>query len=261
LKVGVFDSGLGGLTVISAIQKVFKGADIFYIADTAYAPYGEKTTQQILERCDNITNYLLQKHDIEALVVACNTATSAAIEHLRRKFPFLIVIGTEPGIKPALMISKTSKIGVLATPSTLKGSKYQELVNELSSIKKVKLYEQACIGLVEQIEKGEIDSEKTFKMLEKWLTPMKMNSVDTIVLGCTHYPLVHNVIKKIMGENTNLIQTGDAIANRLISLSLEIEHKNKGDLSISICHTGEINKNMIERILDNKKIIIRKCDI
>lgn len=261
MKVGVFDSGLGGLTVISAIQKVFKGADIFYIADTAYAPYGEKTTQQILERCDNITNYLLQKHDIEALVVACNTATSAAIEHLRRKFPFLIVIGTEPGIKPALMISKTSKIGVLATPSTLKGSKYQELVNELSSIKKVKLYEQACIGLVEQIEKGEIDSEKTFKMLEKWLTPMKMNSVDTIVLGCTHYPLVHNVIKKIMGENTNLIQTGDAIANRLISLSLEREHKNKGDLSISICHTGEINKNMIERILDNKKIIIRKCDI
>jgi glutamate racemase len=261
LKVGVFDSGLGGLTVISAIQKVFKGADIFYIADTAYAPYGEKTPEQILERCDNITEYLLEKHEIKALIVACNTATSAAIEHLRKKFPFLIVIGTEPGIKPAVLVSKTSKIGVLATPSTLKGNKYQDLVNELASIKKVKIYEQACIGLVEQIEKGEIDSKKTFQMLEKWLKPMKEENVDTIVLGCTHYPLVDSVIKKIMGKDINLIETGNAIAKRLLALSSEIEHKNEGNLNISVCYTGEINMKMIERILENKNIEVRNCKI
>jgi glutamate racemase len=261
LKVGVFDSGLGGLTVVSAIQKVFKGADIFYIADTAYAPYGEKTPQQILERCDNITKYLLEKHGIEALIVACNTATSAAIKHLREKFPFLIVIGTEPGIKPAIMITKTLKVGVLATPATLKGNKYQDLVNELSSIKKVELYEQSCIGLVEQIEKGEIDSQKTFDMLEKWLNPMKANNVDTIVLGCTHYPLVDSVIKKIMGENINLIETGNAIANRLLALSSNKGHKNEGILKISICYTGQININMIERILENKNIEVRNCTI
>jgi glutamate racemase len=92
LKVGVFDSGLGGLTVVSAIQEVFKGAELFYIADTAYAPYGEKTVQEILNRCDNITQYLLSNHGIEALIIACNTATSAAIKHLREKFPFLIII-------------------------------------------------------------------------------------------------------------------------------------------------------------------------
>ena len=261
MKVGVFDSGLGGLTVVSSIQRVFKGAELFYIADTAYAPYGEKTVEEILDRCDNITKYLLEKYGIEALIVACNTATSAAIKHLRENFPSLIIIGTEPGIKPAIINTKTSQVGVLATPATLKGDKYQLLVNELSNIKEVTLYEQACIGLVEQIEKGEIDSPKTFDMLEKWLKPMKKNGVDTIVLGCTHYPLVDNIIKKIMGNDITLIETGNAIANRLKLLSEEKGHLNQGNLEISVYHTGEINKQMIEKILENKNIEVRKCTI
>ena len=257
----MFDSGLGGLTVVSSIQKVFKGAELFYIADTAYAPYGEKTPEEILNRCDNITTYLLQNHGIEALIVACNTATSAAIKHLREKFPFLIVIGTEPGIKPAILNTKSLNIGVLATPRTLKGDKYQLLVNELSITKKVKLYEQACIGLVEQIEKGEIDTKETFDMLQKWLHPMKNENVDTIVLGCTHYPLVEDLIKKIMGNNITLIETGDAIANRLKILSELKGHINEGPLSINVCHTGLINIYMVNKILDNKNIEVRKCTI
>ena len=261
MKVGIFDSGLGGLTVVSSIQKIFKGAQLFYIADTAYAPYGEKTPEEILNRCDNITTYLLQNHGIEALIVACNTATSAAIKHLREKFPFLIVIGTEPGIKPAILNTKSLNIGVLATPRTLKGDKYQLLVNELSITKKVKLYEQACIGLVEQIEKGEIDTKETFDMLQKWLHPMKNENVDTIVLGCTHYPLVEDLIKKIMGNNITLIETGDAIANRLKILSELKGHINEGPLSINVCHTGLINIYMVNKILDNKNIEVRKCTI
>ena len=261
MKVGVFDSGLGGLTVVSSIQKVFKGAELFYIADTAYAPYGEKTVEEILNRCDNITRYLLENHGIEALIVACNTATSAAIKHLREKFPFLIVIGTEPGIKPAILNTKTSHVGVLATPATLKGDKYQLLVNELSNIKKVTLYEQACIGLVEQIEKGEINTKETFDMLEKWLRPMKEKNVDTIVLGCTHYPLVDDIIRQIMGKDITLIETGDAIANRLKLLSEEKGHLNEGKLDINVCHTGQISRFMIDKILDNKNIEVRKCTI
>ena len=261
MKIGVFDSGLGGLTVVSSIEKIFKGAELFYIADTAYAPYGEKTSEQILERCDLITTYLLKNHGIEALIVACNTATSAAITHLREKFPFLIVIGTEPGIKPAIMNTKTLNVAVLATPRTLKGDKYQLLVNELSAIKEIKLHEQACIGLVEQIEKGDVDTKETFNMLEKWLEPMKNNNVDTIVLGCTHYPLVANVIKQIMGNEITLIETGDAIANRLKILSEEKGHINEGPLKIDVCHTGIINKYMIEKILNNKNIEVRKCTI
>ena len=107
MRVGVFDSGLGGLTVVSSIQKKYlKVQNFFYIADTLYAPYGEKTVEQIANRCDAITTYLLEKHKIEVLVVACNTATSAAIKHLRAKFPFLIIVGTEPGVKPAINNTK-----------------------------------------------------------------------------------------------------------------------------------------------------------
>jgi len=257
----VFDSGLGGLTVVSSIQKVFKGAELFYIADTAYAPYGGRTSEQILARSLEITTYLLENHKIEALIVACNTATSAAIKQLRESFPTLIVIGTEPGIKPAIINTQTSNIGVLATPATLKGEKYQFLINELSSTKKVKLYEQACIGLVEQIEKGEINSKKTFDMLEKWLTPMKKDNVDTIVLGCTHYPLVKNTIKDIMGEDVLLIDTGDAIAKRLMILSQNAGHINEGDLDILVLYTGTINSDMVKAILKKRKFEIRKCEI
>ena len=198
---------------------------------------------------------------MEALIGACNTATSAAITRLREKFPFLIVIGTEPGIKPAIMNTKTLHVAVLATPRTLKGDKYQLLVNELSAIKEIKLHEQACIGLVEQIEKGDVDTKETFNMLEKWLEPMKNSNVDTIVLGCTHYPLVANVIKQIMGNEITLIETGDAIANRLKILSEEKGHINEGPLKIDVCHTGIINKYMIEKILNNKNIEVRKCTI
>lgn len=265
MKVGVFDSGLGGLTVVSAIKDVFYGAEIFYIADTAHAPYGVKTHEQILQRCIELTNYFIKEHKIEVLIVACNTATSAAIKHLREEFPFLIVIGTEPGVKPAINSSITSCVGVLATPATLKGDKYQLLVDELSRNKEVIVLEQACPGLVEQIEKGEVSNETTVDMLKEWLKPMVESKVDTIVLGCTHYPLVSNAIKSIMGEEIKLIETGPAIANRLLDLSVKIGHENEGLLQISIYHTGQLNINMVDMIFkdykENKNIDVRKCEI
>lgn len=265
MKVGVFDSGLGGLTVVSAIKDVFKGAQLLYVADTSNAPYGVKTKEQILNRCIEVTNFLIKEHQIEALIVACNTATSAAIKYLRENFPFLIVIGTEPGVKPAINSSNTSCIGVLATPATLKGDKYQLLVDDLSKDKEVILIEQACPGLVEQIEKGEVFHNITIDMLKNWLEPMIKSNVDTIVLGCTHYPLVSHTIKSIMGESINLVETGPAIANRLIDLSIKKGHVNEGLLEILIYHTGEINKNMVDMIFkdykDNKNIDVRKCEI
>lgn len=265
MKVGVFDSGLGGLTVVSSISEIFKGADIFYVADTKYAPYGEKTQEQILKRSIQITEFLIKEHKIEALIIACNTATSAAIKELRQKFTDLILIGTEPGIKPAIEATKTNSIGVLATPATLKGDKYQLLVNELFESKEIKLYEQACPGLVEQIEKGELSSQVTKEMLQSWLKPMKENNVDTIVLGCTHYPLIQEQIKEIMQYDITLIQTGFAIAKRLEDLSSKKGHKNEGFLNISIYVTDDINKNMIEKIFENSehknKITIRKYNI
>ena len=255
LKIGVFDSGLGGLTVVKALSQVIKGADIFYVADTKNAPYGEKTPEQILQYALTITQQLIETHDIDALILACNTATSFAIEKLRELYPELIIIGTEPGVKPALEKSKTGKIGVLATPATLQGEKYQALVKQLSTGKDVVLYEQACPGLVEQIERGAIACDTTKTLLNTWLSPMKENSVDTIVLGCTHYPLVGDVIKNIMDYEITLIETGSAIANRLLILSQNIGHQNDGNLNIFIHYTDTINKESIDSIISDYTFI------
>lgn len=261
MKVGVFDSGIGGLTVLNSIAKTLKGADIFYVADTLYAPYGDKSKEEIFERCDKITRYLLEKYNIDALVVACNTATSIIIKHLRQIFPNLIIIGIEPGIKPAINKTKTGNIGILATASTLNGEKYRVLVDELTKEHDVKLFEQACVGLVQQIEKGETKALQTYSMLENWLKPMLHNRVDTIVLGCTHYPLVKQTIKDIMGEDTVLIDTGDAIAKRLMDLSQNAGHINKGDLNILVLYTGNIKSDMVKIILKKSKFKIRKCEL
>ena len=261
MKVGLFDSGLGGLTVLNAIAKTLKGADIFYVADTLYAPYGDKSKEEIFARCDKITRYLLEKYSIDALVVACNTATSIIIKHLRQIFPNLIIIGIEPGIKPAINKTKTGNIGILATASTLNGEKYRILVDELTKEHDVKLFEQACVGLVQQIEKGETKALQTYSMLENWLKPMLHNRVDTIVLGCTHYPLVKQTIKDIMGEDIIIIDTGDAIAKRLMDLSQNAGHINEGDLDILVLYTGDIKSDMVKIILKKSKYKIRKCEI
>ncbi len=252
MKIGVFDSGLGGLTVVQAMTKVIKGAEVFYVADTKHAPYGEKTPEQIMQYSLDITRYLLDTYQIDALILACNTATSAAIRHLREIYPSLIIIGTEPGIKPAIEQTKTGKIGVLATPATLQGDKYKQLTQALASQKSVEIYEQACHGLVQQIERGEIESAETINLLEKWLAPMRENHVDTIVLGCTHYPLVSKSIEKIMNCNVNLIHTGEAISRYLLaSLMNQKGHINEGELHIHIFVTGMIQRQVVDTIIES----------
>ncbi len=252
MNIGVFDSGLGGLTVVGAMLKHLKGANIYYVADTANAPYGEKTKDQIIDFSIAITKYLIKNHNIDALVVACNTATSAAIAELREKYPNLIIVGTEPGLKPAISHSKTKKVGILATPATLSGEKYKRLVGELSNQYSVEVFEQACDGLVQQIEKGETDTPKTISMLEHWLAPMREANVDTIVLGCTHYPLVSKAIKQVMVHPVELIQTADAISKRVLSLLHERGHINSGETHLHIASTGDIKPSMVEYILDKK---------
>jgi len=249
LKIGVFDSGLGGLTVVQAMKNSIKGADICYIADTKHAPYGEKTQEEILQYTFDITEYFIKIHQIDALVVACNTATTAAIKALRERYPQLIIVGTEPGVKPAITATQSGKIGILATPATLKSEKYQKLVKALAVDNEIMLFEQACPGLVEQIEQDLIDTEETRRMLEGWLCGMRESGVDTIVLGCTHYPLAAKMISVLMNHQVTLIHTGEAIAMRLLGLAEEKGHINKGELSLSLYATGPINEKFINKIL------------
>ncbi len=253
MNIGVFDSGLGGLTVVREMLPLMKNADIYYIADTQHAPYGEKSQDQILSYALNITEYFLKYHQIDTLVIACNTATSAAVSTLRTIYPQLLIVGTEPAVKPAIEKTKTGKVGVLATPATLKGDKYQQLANRLSTQKKVTLFEQACPGLVEQIERGKKDDTKTLEMLNLWLKPMREKGVDTIVLGCTHYPLVSKQIESIMHNNVHLLHTGAAIAKRVIELNdqrvgAEDVKKNKKG-SLCIMSTDTIAEDIIREIV------------
>jgi len=259
MRVGVFDSGLGGLTIVQAMMRHLKGAQIHYIADTKHAPYGEKSQKQIIRYTLEITEYFIDKHKIDALVVACNTATTAAIETLRQHYPKLIIVGTEPGIKPAIEATKNDKIGILATPATLKSNKYRQLADRLAADNKIRLYEQACPGLVEQIEQGLTDTQETYEMLEGWLCDMRESGVDTIVLGCTHYPIVSEPIGKLMDHRVSLIHTGDAITKHLLTLAQEQGHRNEGPLSLFLYTTGDINKNIVTKILD-KSIPIQKIN-
>ena len=252
MTIGVFDSGLGGLTIVATMRSLLQGAQIIYIADTANAPYGEKTKDQILDYSIRITDYLVKHHRIDALVVACNTATSAAITELREKYPNVIIVGTEPGLKPAISHSVTKKVGVLATPATLEGEKYKALVAMLSNHYHVEVFEQPCPGLVQQIEAGKTATQETLSMLEGWLSPMRSANVDTIVLGCTHYPLVKESIAKVMGHPIIFVDSAEGVTKRLLFLLEQKGHINQGPVSLEILATGNIQSEMIERILGEK---------
>lgn len=249
MNIGVFDSGLGGLTVVKALSQVMQNAKVFYVADTKHAPYGEKSPQEILHYALEVSQYLIDTYQIDALILACNTATSFAIQHLRDIYPNLIIIGTEPGVKPAMSQTKTGKIGVLATPATLKGDKYHELVANILKEKEVTFFEQACPGLVEHIEGGQSASEACRVLLETWLKPMRDENVDTIVLGCTHYPLVGSEIVEIMACDVLLVDTGLAIGKRLLTLAEAKGHVNNGGFDVQVQATGPLNEDLVAEIL------------
>lgn len=224
--IGVFDSGIGGLSVLRHIRQLLPNESLIYFADSGYAPYGEKTEDQIKERCLKITQFLLD-HKIKALVVACNTATAAAIELLRSTFPNLIIIGIEPGLKPAALHSQTKKIGVMATSRTLASKKFTVLRDQLSAEMHVQFYAQACVGLVNLIEQGKLNSTEMSALLKTYLEPLLAENIDTLVLGCTHYPFVLSQINQLLLDNkkknavhieVHIIDTGVAVAKRLQAL-------------------------------------------
>lgn len=209
--IGVFDSGVGGISVLQHIHALLPYEQLLYVADSRYAPYGSKTPQEIQSRCFEIADFLITK-GVKAIVVACNTATAAAIDLMREKYS-LPIIGMEPAVKPAAAASKNGVIGVLATVGTLKSAQFAGLLESYG--RNVKVVTQGCIGLVECIERGELRSDNTFKLLEQYCQPLLDEGADTIVLGCTHYPFVKPLIQQIVGDGVTLIDTGAAVAKHL----------------------------------------------
>ncbi len=209
--IGVFDSGMGGLSVLREIHLLLPHENLIYIADSKYAPYGDRSTQHIQQRSLEIAHFLLKKN-IKALVVACNTATAIAVDILREQLS-IPVIGLEPAIKPGVKVSKTGVIGVLATQRTIESKRLHCLT--LKHASQTKVLAQACPGLVEKVEANHLDHYDTKQLIKKYTHPLLQQNADTIILGCTHYPFLHHTISKIVGEDIQIIETGKPVAQQL----------------------------------------------
>lgn len=209
--IGVFDSGVGGLSVLQAIASALPCEQLIYVADTAYAPYGERSDAEIIERSIQITRWLVEQ-GCKAVVVACNTATAAAIATLRETFD-LAIIGVEPGLKPAVEQSKTGRVGVLATSYTVRSAKFCRLVDTFAQ--DVQLTISACPGLVETLEKPGEHAQHLQQLLVRYLEPMREQQIDMLVLGCTHYSFLKTAITDYLGPDVSILDTPGAIAREV----------------------------------------------
>ena len=218
--IGMFDSGVGGLSVLRAVRQELPGEDVLYLGDQAHIPYGPKSKAQIQAFADAITRFLLAQ-GAKLIVVACNTASAAALQYLRKTFTEVAFVGMEPAVKPAAETTQTGKVGVLATPTTFSGELYTSVVERFA--RGVEIYTDTCPGLVEQIEVGKLRDPQTRGILVKALAPMLAAGIDTIVMGCTHYPFVIPLIEEITGPGVRVIDPAPAVARQVRRLLTQKE--------------------------------------
>jgi glutamate racemase len=213
--IGVFDSGVGGLSVLRALRHRLPSAPLLYVADSAHAPYGGRSRGDIIGRSEALVDHLL-RHDAGLIVVACNTATTAAIDALRRRWPGLPFVGVEPGIKPAVTQSRKRRVAVMATSATIHSLRVKHLVELHGGDAHVHL--QACPGLADIIESDQLDGPELLAILRPYCDRVRAADVDTVVLGCTHYPFVAAQISNLLGPDIALLDTAQAIAERAAAL-------------------------------------------
>ncbi|WP_418320488.1 glutamate racemase [Piscinibacter sakaiensis] len=217
--IGIFDSGLGGLSVLRAIRQALPGLATSYLADSAHAPYGERSDNHVRERTLRIAQVLVDD-GARLLVVACNTATAAAVGSLRERWPELAIVGVEPGIKPALRESTSGRIGVMATEGTLRSERFQSLMQrELAAAERllerpIRVHLQPCPGLAAAIETADLQDGGLRSLVDRFCEPLRRAEVDTVVLGCTHYPFVAPLIQAALGPQVRLVDTADAVARQ-----------------------------------------------
>ena len=235
--IGIFDSGVGGLSVLREIRNQFPREDLIYVADQIHVPYGPRSREQVLEYSEGIIRYLILEQ-AKIIVLACNTASAVALTHLRKKYPDLPFVGMEPAVKPAAEETSTGVVGVLATPATFQGDLYASNVEKFA--RGVTVLQDTCPGLVEQIEAGMIDHPLTREILHKALDPMLEQNIDKVVMGCTHYPFVIPIIKEIVGDQVRVIDPAPAVARQtgrlLETYNLETNGENG---SVGFLTTGD----------------------
>ncbi|MEA5097609.1 MAG: glutamate racemase [Burkholderiaceae bacterium] len=242
--IGVFDSGVGGLSILRHILQQLPHENLLYLADSGYAPYGEKSEKLVIERSLAIAQFLLDS-GCKALVVACNTATAAAIKLLRDQYPQIPIVGVEPGLKPAAVLTASGTVGVLATERTLSSDKFRQLRDQLAATTGVRFLSQPCNGLADLIEHDELDSTTTVALIERLVAPLVAQQADTLVLGCTHYPFAQQIIRetaiKSGSKSVQIIDTGEPVARQLARLLAQhrLENPNAEAATLTACTTGE----------------------
>jgi len=256
--IGVFDSGVGGLSVLRAIRAQMPEESVIYFGDQGHIPYGPRLMEQIRDFSEAITNFLLQNH-AKIIVVACNTASAAALKYLREKFPDVQFVGMEPAVKPAAEQTSTGKVGVLATPATFQGALYASVVERFAN--GVELFQNTCNGLVQEIERGNLDGVETRKILDDALLPMLEKNIDTVVLGCTHYPFVIPLIERIVGAKVRVIDPAPAVAKQVKRLleagGMKSPLSERGEVKFYTSGEPEALKSILPKLLGEDGVVER----
>jgi len=247
--IGLFDSGVGGTSILREIIKRLPNESTIYLSDAKNAPYGKKTKSQIIAYSLKNTQFLLEKN-CKVVVVACNTATTNAISILRKNYPNIPFIGIEPAIKPAALQTKTKHIGVLATQGTLSSELFFKTSDRIA--KDIIIHEQKGDGLVTLIEKGFLNSDKTKKLLNKYLTPLQKHHIDCLVLGCTHYPYLIPKIRELVGAKVKIIDSGFAVAKQLENILTKNNLRSKTTTSQHLFYCNS-NLKVLKNLVKNQK--------
>jgi glutamate racemase len=233
--IGVFDSGLGGLSVVREMRRRLPGERIVYVGDSVHAPYGARSEDEIKNLSLGLARFLTRRHRCRGLVIACNTATAAAAETVRAAFSAVPVVGMEPAVKPAVAVTKSGVVGILATVGTLASARFAALLERYGGA--VQFVTQPCPGLPEAVERGELETPETRVLIEKYAAPLLARCADTLVLGCTHYPVLRPLIAEVVGPNVTLIDTGEAVARRAATL-FGAGHENREPATLTLYTTA-----------------------
>src|SRR3989344_2004250 len=237
--IGVFDSGVGGLSIFVELKKLLPHENFVFFADQKNVPYGEKSKKELVGFMYKVVDYLKDKHDIKMFVIACNTATCFTIKGLRARYA-MPMVGTEPAVKPASQGTKTGTIAIISTPATSKSKTVKKLINDYGN--GITVLNIGCKNLENTVEKGNLENPEVNKLLRKYLKEVKNSNTDQLVLGCTHYPLLKIAIEKILGPSVKLVDSGQAIARHTRSLLQTHKILSKGKGTTAYFTTGSAKK-------------------
>ncbi len=259
--IGIFDSGVGGLSVLKEMRKLLPNENFVFLADQLHIPYGEKNSKQLIDLAYRITDYFIRNHDVKMIVVACNTSTCYSVDALRKKYS-LPIVGTVPAVKVAADMTKSGTIAVISTSATSKSIVLKNLIRDFS--KNLTVLNIGCPNLEDIVEKGDLHGKKVHILLGKYLKQIVNSDADQLVLGCTHYPFLRKSIEDIVGSKVNIIDSGTAIAKQTQALlkKYKIKNNQKGEGQVSYFTTdnavkfSKVIKSLLEQKVQAKKVAI-----